>query len=142
MKKNLNSGWLLAMFFAAFVLFVLGPIQGNPVRGVSHEQMIVMNSPPGQAITIAVQTPDIPVFTERIESIQIARGVSVPIKGYMINIPAPVERSKSQGININYNCRNLSFVYLDDRYSPIMEGLSTNKDFSKVITNFRAREKL
>lgn len=76
MKRCQNSWTILAMFFAALVLFCLGNIQGDPSMRVTptHEYVLDHSPPVANAI----------IVTEDIISIQVERGVSVPDKGLII----------------------------------------------------------
>jgi hypothetical protein len=46
MEKNPNYWHLLTMFFLMAMLFVSGPIQGNPIMSNKHDIVCTVNSPP------------------------------------------------------------------------------------------------
>jgi hypothetical protein len=128
MQKNSNSWRLIAMFFAAFMLFVLGPIQGSPKAGhVPDNGYILYASPPIVQQSISV--------TEAVQPIQIARGVSVPILGevmivYLVSVN-----------NVNFH-QDAMFIPID-MYDRTWD-LYTNKTkaSSNSIHSYRAREKI
>lgn len=135
-------GYLIQMFmFASMLLFVLGPIQGNPIHADKAPMVYSMNSPPGTIVTIdnATCTPE--VVIQYVMSCQVARGVSVPIKEYIVSIPVPVERSKNPGMTYYYKNKTLTLQEPDNSSNQYSE-LYNGSDFSRIIQNLRAREKL
>jgi hypothetical protein len=78
--KNPRGYYLSGLFLMAFLLFCMGSIQGNPIMVKYHNQEMT-NSPPGQIVIAVIETPTYQVTVEPSVCTQIARGVSVPLRG-------------------------------------------------------------
>lgn len=62
MHKRLSLSHLIAMLFAALLLFCMGNAQDSPVYGQTGKQFVLSNSPPEAAqIVLSNETTPIPV---------------------------------------------------------------------------------
>jgi hypothetical protein len=112
--KNPRGYIISSMLIAMMLMFVLGPIQGNPQKAERYNAVYSMNSPPGQIVIAIIETPTFQITVAPAVCTQIARGVSVPDRGLMV--------STALFINIKFNQyqEGLLFRQLELRLNPTL----------------------
>lgn len=105
MHRNPNSWRLIALFFAAFMLFCLGSIQGNPVdKPVMQKDYVFSNSPPAAAPAIMINE-SLPICVTWIAVSTPGDAISYSAEGYIIsNSAGALNRVVNLHIN-NYSLK-------------------------------------
>ena len=94
--KNPRGYFLSGLMMIAMLLFAMG-VQGNTVKSMWHDQTVITHSPPQQVIVMIKDNSNFPVVNEPATSYQIARGVSVPLRGLIVTAD-------------NYLCVNANYL--------------------------------
>jgi hypothetical protein len=97
--KNPRGYFLSGLFLIAALLFAMGSMQGNPVKGAPLYQSEITNPPPVQIVNnVIIETPIFQVVNEPVVSTQIVRGVSVPYLGLSARMTHNYYQNQSMGL--------------------------------------------
>jgi hypothetical protein len=132
--KTRNPILMVIFMFTAMILTMVS-VQGNSRNVVKHDLAYSMNSPPGEVIIVSIETPTFQVVQTPVSDIQIARGVSVPIK-FLISDAIIYDDFQSYECNIYYT------ISRTDYKSDALDGYPNQIDKYPFASDLGNRERL